>query len=649
VFFVGLAVVWSFPLVLRLSTHLTGSIRADNIAGLWNFWWVRTALESGDSLFFTPLLFAPSGVDLTFHTLTLLPALSGATVLAALPVTVALNLSVLVSLFLNGFCAYLLAWRLTRRRAAAVIAGIIFGGSPYVAAHLGGHYNLTAAWTLPLFAIALHEGARGSVRWAAVAGAIASLTVYIDYYYVLFQGVLTLCTVAATAVRWSWSHATTERRPGGVLTLVLVLLVIDLLLLIVIVVTGGFTYSIERWTISARNPFNLQQAFWCLALLALVLVYKPRIGMEHIAGQRRLAVVRQLLIATAVFLIGAAPVIWHAAQVALRGDYVSQEYFWRSGPRGVDLGSLLMGPPFHGLWGRFVQARYDLLQINTVEMGGWLGLAAPVLALLAVRKHWHVRQVRYWTAVAAVFFVWALGAHLYVFGWNTGMILPQALLRYLPIFGNARMSGRAIVIVYLAIAMLAAFAVADWRATKRISGASLLALATLILVDYLPAPYATTRLESPTVYRVLGQRPEAGTLLELPVGWRDGFRTRGHFDERVLGYQTIHGRPIIGGSVSRLSRTVAEQYEADPLLRTLLDLSEGKTDGILWITDTPRQDAAELLQRQGIKFVVLNQATASDRLRDYVSAMLPLKEVTRDGAQILYEVEVERRLTTSAP
>ena len=121
---------------------------------------MREALGSGERFFSTPYLFAPYGTDLTLHTHTALNAFAGATMFGGLSPLAALNITILLSLFLNGFCAYLLAWRITRDIGAALVAGLVFGGSPYLAAHLNGHFNLTSAWTLPLFALAVRRCVR---------------------------------------------------------------------------------------------------------------------------------------------------------------------------------------------------------------------------------------------------------------------------------------------------------------------------------------------------------------------------------------------------------------------------------------------------------------------------------------------------------
>ena len=62
--------------------------------------------------------------------------------------------------------------------------------------------------------------------------------------------------------------------------------------------------------------------------------------------------------------------------------------------------------------------------------------------------------------IAGLFFVWALGPYLRVFGVNTAFMLPQTILRFVPVVANARIPGRAFVVVQLMIAVLGAMALA---------------------------------------------------------------------------------------------------------------------------------------------------------------------------------------------
>jgi hypothetical protein len=634
--FALVAVAWTFPLILHLRTSLLGAGAADNVTGLWNVWWMRTALGSGQDFFRTSYLFAPVGVDLTLNTHTALPAFVGATVLAPLPLVAAVNVTILAALFLNGWCAYRLATRFTADRGAAIAAGLVFGGSTYITAHLNGHFNLIGAWTVPLFALATAEALRGSARWGVVAGAVLGGTVYVDYYYVVFEAALGLCLLACAAREWSIGRAD-RGRPNNLLSFVLAAAIVgDALLIVVIAATGDSSLTIgsRRVVFGTYNPLQL---LWALSALWIVLRIQPRLRTHRRANWDARRVRLPAAPAAAMSIAVAAPLLWKGARLALQGDYVSQRYFWRSAPPGVDVASLLVGNPFHSLWGPTVQHLYARWGINLIESsGGWLGVVPVLLAVWSLRRRWSDEAVRSWAAIGATFLLWAFGPHLAAFGRATGMILPEAVLRWVPGVSNARMPGRAIVVVDLAVAVLGALALSAWRARSRRPTALLMGALSLIAVDLLPAPFPVVVLDHPPLYDMLRDRPERGAVCELPLGVRDGFGELGALDHRVLFYQTIHGRPLVGGFVARLPPSVLDAYRADPLISALLRLSAPTGDSDTSVPSPDRQSAATLLRRDGIRFVMLNRATAPPALFDYVVHDLPLTLISEDGERSLY-------------
>ncbi len=646
--FAALACTISWPLPLHLSTHLPGPGIGDNVQFLWNFWWMRTALASGADFFHTPYLFAPFGADITLHTHTALPAFLGATMFSWLPLVTAHNVVLLASLFLNGLCAYFLAFRTTRDFGGALLAGLLFGASPYLAAHLNGHFNLTAAWTIPLFALALQAAGLGSTAGSApaprtprrlalggglFAGIVLGLTAYVDYYYVVYQ-------VAFACVAWAWtSHSwgMRSREPGALSQRIawglVALAVIDAALLIAIGLTGGFRLELGPLTISARSAFNPLQALWILLALAAVCYWRPSLTVRANSLRHTAAVTVALIFAAACVV--ALPILWHGAAIWMRGEYVTQEYFWRSAPRGVDLGTLVLGHPFHGLWGTSVRGLYDSLGIDPIESGAWFGVIPLVAAVLGIRSTWRETASRYWVAVGGFFFAWSLGPHLTVFGLNTGLILPQTLLRYLPVLGNARVPGRAMAVVYLAVAIVIALAMAR-RLRESGSRLAFWALSGVAVLELLPVPFPLSALESPRIYAVLDEQTGSGSVLELPAGTRDSFQTQGELDHHVLAWQAIHGRPIVGGVVSRLSPSIVAGYEADALLGPLLRASAPGGDEVLDLPD--RTAAARLLEAHGIGFVMLDRERASVTLERYVEQVLPLALVESDGTRALFAV-----------
>jgi hypothetical protein len=637
-----LAILWSFPLALRLTTHVPGGGYSDNVNFLWNFWWMREALSSGERFFATPYLFAPFGVDLTLHTHTAFNAFVGATALAGASPLTALNLTTLASLILNAVCTYALAWRITRDSGASILAGVVFGGSPYLAAHLNGHFNLTSAWTLPLFALtisnALHPSRGASRWWAAAAGLVLGATVYIDYYYVIYEVAFLLCAVLLSGRDWSITRG--QPTPGMLRAsrALAILALVDVVVVVAILATGGFETTIGGVRILARDIFNPLQVLWILLGLAALLRWRPRVLWHSGVGPSLPEASAIVATVAVVSMIVALPVLAGGAGVIARGEYVSQRYFWRNAPKGVDLATLILGNPFHGVWGEAVRGSYNWLGIDLIEGGGWLGVAPLVLVGWTLRSHWNDRTVRYWAAVGGLFFIWALGPHLRVLGASTGMILPQTLLRFVPIAANARVPGRAMIVVSLAVAVLGAIAIARSREPLRTRWIGIAAMALIVLMDYAPAPFPMVEVDRPAIYETLRDRPEPGALLELPVGIRDSFVSRGLLDHRALAYQAIHRRPIVGGVVSRLSPSVVNAYTTDPLIDGLLTLSERKP--VVHSLPSQAQTAA-LLQKNGIRFVMLNRNLASRELVEYVEVGMPLTLVASEGERSLYVIRGE--------
>jgi hypothetical protein len=552
----------------------------------------------------------------------------------------------LAALLLNGLCAYFLAYRITRDSAAAVIGGLVFAASPYIAAHLNGHYNLTSAWTIALFAVAAAEALdTHEAIWAIAAGLVMGATAYVDYYYVLDEMALALCLAAISPRPAPLIFRGPDPRTRRLRQFLLLLLLLDLAAIVAIWITGGVDFTLASVGVSAHELFNPLQLFWILAGLLLAISLRPRLDRRSSGESAAMRGCRTLALLMAVFLVIASPIVWSGVTLIANGQYVAPALLWRSTSKGVDLGTLLLGNPFHPIWGPAVQQAYHGFGIDVIESAGWLGITPVVLAVSAVirsRARHHSETLlpaNRWAIIGVIFFVWSLGPHLTVFGTNTGMPLPHALIRYLPIAANARMPGRAIVVTFLSVAMLCAMATAEWRSRSRRAAWLPVVVALAIGVDYLPAPFPLAELERPPIYEVLKSRPEGGSVCELPLGVRDGFGEHGVFDDRVLYYQTIHQRPLTGGFVARLPRAVEAAYSNDPLLSALLRLSaRNRPWNDVEATLPDRLLAADRLRENGIAFVVLNRRTASRELVDYVQRTLPLTRIADDDERSLYVV-----------
>ncbi len=625
-----MAVVWTWPLALHFRDHIPGQ-PGDNYSFLWNLWWMRKALSAPELGFFqSSYLFSPFGVDLVNHPHTALQGYISATALAGLTVIEAENVYIIVSVFLNAACAYALAFDILRERRVALLVGFAFGGSPYVAAHLLGHFDLLTAWVLPLFALFLRRALNhGRILAAMGCGACAAIAAYSAYYHVVY---LALFALAYTIAGWHAVRVSREpRRQGQALVTIrlalLGLLALDAFLILVIATGGGTSFTVAGVPISARSLHNPLLVLWLLACGWMITKWRVIVRVQRPPAEAFWRGMQALMITTAVFTVACLPLIAHAFKLASSGRYVSQVYFWRSAPRGVDALAPFMGNPFHPVYGGPVSRLYEALGLDRIEAVGWMGVF-PIIVLMIGRGKWFDgEEARRWKIVLIVFGIWALGPFVTAGGIDMGLPLPQALARFVPIVENARMPGRAMVFVYLALGMLMAL---RWAARQTVGrGFSRAAIIALLALDYLHAPIPLTALDRPVVYERLASIEDNGAVIEVPFGIGDGLTIgRGSQERRLLYHATIHGHPVVGGYIGRMPPMVARAYDGMPVVGNLLRLSNGE--------EPVKEEPPPALP---FRYLVLDTRTASAELIDYVRSTLDMDLITSAGGKELYAVQ----------
>src|SRR5688500_10154326 len=283
-----MSILWTWPLALHCRDHIPG-LGGDNYSFLWNLWWMRKALSSPDLEFFhSTYLFSPFGVDLINHPHTALQGYISATALGGMSVIAAENLYSVVSVFLNAACAYALAFDIVRKRSVALVAGVAFGGSPYVAAHLLGHFDLLTAWVIPLFALCLRRSLRtGSIAAAVGCGLCVAVAAYAAYYHVVY-----LALFAVTYTLASWRALRMRREPRAntqslftVRLVLTALMALDLFLIVVILMFGGNVINIGGMAISARSVHNPLLFLWLLAIAWLLTKWRFAVRLQRPASE----------------------------------------------------------------------------------------------------------------------------------------------------------------------------------------------------------------------------------------------------------------------------------------------------------------------------------------------------------------------------
>ena len=178
---VAIAITW--PLVTDISGQLIGHHTGDAYEMGHHIWWFTHALKTGQPLFYQPLMAYPDGVQgisLWSNPLQFFPAWAFALVM---PVAAAYNLTILLTMALNGAAMAYLVNRIARREgwdgagatfyAPALLAGLAFEAFPVFQGHLfGGHAGLLVMWPVAFYVDALYRlndsPTRGNILRTAV-------------------------------------------------------------------------------------------------------------------------------------------------------------------------------------------------------------------------------------------------------------------------------------------------------------------------------------------------------------------------------------------------------------------------------------------------------------------------------------------------
>jgi hypothetical protein len=621
------AIVFVWPLPTHLSTHITGDPAGDAGAYVWNAYAFLYNITHGSSVFTTDRILALAGeVSLALHNNSLVLSALAAPLIPFFGVVASFNLALIAVLALNPFCAYLLARHETGRRAESLVAGALFGFSPFIGARVEGHMSLATAFGLPLTVLLarLAVRRRSLTTWALVGVGLAICAVS-DPYYLVF-GILAVSAIGFAEI------ASLEPLPPNAgrwaVPILSVVIALTLAALIWIGLTGGGALALGGFGVGVRDP-HTPVLVLTLALGALAYRFWPhRLAL-------RPGFVRSLRYPAVALVVSAALLFpWlraAAAEVVRKGG--TESPLWRSSPHGVDLVSFLMPNPTNPLLRDFIepwmtQERPDAfvegvasLSLFAILIGCWLRGRGGILS-------------RFWLGFTALFASLALGPFILAAGTATYVPGPWALLRYVPGIGMARSPTRFAVLATLGSAMVFARLLAT-AALGRHRRIVLGAIASILSLELLLPPRRIFATAMPEMYEIVAQDGCDVVVLRLPMGIKDGTRQRGYFSSSTQFNQIFHAKRLLGGYISRLSDETVAAYENDPTVRVLLDLSEGRP-----ISAEARKAAlagAEAMSRRvGIGFIALNKQETSQELRDFVHEAFRPRVVSKSWPFVIY-------------
>jgi hypothetical protein len=632
--YLTLAVVQAWPLPANLGTHLTGPPTGDTGVYVWNTWVFRhEILERRATPLSTQEILPLAGpVDLSLHNYTIFSNLLALPLLSVLDVVTTFNVVYLVNVALAGLGMFLLARRLTGGTAESLVAGLLFAWSPFLVARSQAHFSLVAAAPLPIFMWALFRAwDTQRLRDAVLAGAVIAWAAFCDPYYAVYCLMLGTVFLGGRVL-----SVTFVRRParelGAARHMVDIGIATIALLIIGVNILGGGQLQWGPLRVSMRTLYTPMLLLTVLVVLRAVLMASPRISWVPVPSRRWL--IRAAVACGIMAALLMSPTLYAVGVRVIEGRMVSAPVLWRSSAPGVDLLGVLAPNPNHA-W-----APEALVRFLSSSPGGFVEQVASFswIAIAVIVAAWRfagARPNRFWLWLTCGFALLTLGPFIVAAGVNTAIPTPWALLRYVPIIGAARMPARFGVVVALGLAVLFAYAlVALGRRYPARRPFLLPAVAVLLALELVPAPRTLYSAALPAVFERVKADPRDIRVLSLPTGVRDGLSSMGNFSAATQFYQTMHGKGLIGGYLSRVSDQRKSAYRRVPVMHALLEVSEGRKLSRREI-DAAIATVDDFARRTNLGYVVMNTAWVTDDVRDFAVILFGLTKVAEaDGFEL---------------
>lgn len=197
-----LALVWlGRGVVVHPDSRVFGDRFPDKTIFMWSFLWWPHELAHWHDPFVTKAIWAPHGIDLAWVT-----AMPGASLLLSplsetLGPVVAYNVAALAAPALAAWTTFLLARRLGSSTPGALVAGFLFGFSPYIAGQSSSHLNLTLVFAVPLLgllAVVFARGDLGRRRFVVFSALTLAAQLYVSTeIFATFTLIAAICILLA--------------------------------------------------------------------------------------------------------------------------------------------------------------------------------------------------------------------------------------------------------------------------------------------------------------------------------------------------------------------------------------------------------------------------------------------------------------------
>lgn len=187
------AVLYTDPLAVNLSTQFPGFRQTDTYLSVWNVWHLKRTLLDGQNIFAltTDYIFYPQKPSLALHNYMITSGLMSLPFQLIFSPLVSMNLVLFIQFILTGIGMYFLVFYFTQSRFAGFWSAITLAFCPYVMIQGCYFIHFFAIWFFPWFIYAFWRFLEsGRIKYSCLAAIILALSLFEDQTYFFFLAVL---------------------------------------------------------------------------------------------------------------------------------------------------------------------------------------------------------------------------------------------------------------------------------------------------------------------------------------------------------------------------------------------------------------------------------------------------------------------------
>jgi len=640
-----LTILFTYPLVCHMGTHIPGKGISDPPLFVWNAWNFKTSLLNSPHDPMTALsLLYPFQPNLVMHTYTILRSVIILFLSLFFNLITSFNIVTLLMFTFSGVGAYFLTLRFVNNPFAAFLSGVIFSFCPFKLARLGGHYNFIDSAFIPFFILLLFQlFKKKGMKKPVMAGILLALVGYCSYYYLVF--LILFIIIFFLFYLFPDKGMFAKRKPSqekgkGRFTIFWILSCILFCLMIL------YTFFVDKNMVPIIfNIFIL--VVLSVFLLSVVGAYKISIKnffsdyVHNISTNLKSHLFTRLFVVFIVFFLVFSPIlinlISHKEDYGYRGLRPVSQY--------PELQDLILPSGISTINSLTLKRSFKLARAASI------GIIVFLLSLWSIISYKRNRHVVFWAIIAFLFIVMSLGPWLRLFGRDV-VWLPYNLLQSIPFVKGTLQPARFIIMAMLALGILSAYAVHRIYEKMNSHGSSkkkaiilTVILMVLISAEFITVPVNLLDLTPPAFYQKMAQDQERYTVFDLP--WRIYGKGRliGSNIKRaglIQSYQTTHEKFLLAGNLSYIPDSIKKYYEGNDFIRILTFLQNPKIHPQekkrMWRIKTqfPVHDFAQLYN---IRYFILHKMDfdkyAAFVVRRFLFTNIPTLEVVENNDELL--------------